>query len=448
MHINGKNFPFSYTAIRNDLVAHLYGFAHEIDMTVSAGGGARMLGMPDSCHLDWPPYEQFDLSPFLSESFLKSVHRFVQYGEQDHYTYSNDEEDEELGRLEGILRHGGAAKCTGYFEEVVDERKRPGLELGGLRELVDAVLARMKLDSDSESLDLDELAILANVDRRSVNNALYATGESRLNAIKTGHGSHHVEPAEARRWLRRRPGFRPTVMCLRRGPLAVPDAIDREALPGYLRKRLDEMHGRRVDPESVERGDPQKAVGSGTERAAKRAALEPARLDALIGGNTPFTSAEVIQVADMLALDAKWFAQQLGMAPIPFSPLDMDTMNTTTPILADSPLNETATVLETTLTAAGIRNGYIDFEVRFASRFFPADAFGTRVTDEKGQPVDFIFDGRQEATDIRLKSKVTASPRLRFNGWFKAQQAQAGDRVRFERTGERRYTLTFVPAGR
>lgn len=447
MHIDAKMFPFSYEAVRNDVVAHIYGFAHEINMTVCDGGGSRMLGLPDTYHGEWPAYDQFDLSPFVSDRFLRSLHRYVQYGEQDR-SYSADSEDEGVERLECILRLGRGSKFTGYFQEVTDERAHPGLELGGLDELVTAAQARLKLDGYTGNLDLDDIAVLASVDKRSVGNALYATGESRLDATKTGHGAYEVHPAEARRWLLRRPGFRSTVMRLRRGPLAVPDQIDRVALPGYLRARLDELYGSGVTPESLERGEPERVPGSGTVRAAKEARVEPSRLDALIAGTTSFSPDEVLPIAAMLSLPLDWLAQQLDLSISVLPNFAQDTMNTTPAHLADSPMNETATTLDATLTDAGIRNGYIDIEVRFASRFFPADAFGTRATDEKGQPVDFIVDGRQEATDIRLKSKVTASPRMRFSAWFKGQQAQPGDRVRFERVGERRYTLTFVPAGR
>ncbi len=318
-----SNFSWSFEAVRRDLVAHLYTLGHTIDSCLSDGAGSAMLGLPtDRC---WPPYDEFDLSPFCGEGLLRSLYRYVKHGEQDRH-YSDDEEERGPASLRVLLALVAQPHVAGYFDEVTDLHDLPGQERGGFAELLDLAETREFHDRAQAPLTLDQLALLAGIDRRTVNNAMYASGAARLTTLRKGHGEYLVEPAEARRWLMRRSNFVPTV--------------------------------------------------------------------------------------DLTAAAS----------------------------------DETCTVMEAVLSEAGIRNGYIDFDMNLASRFFPGDAFGSRASDERGITGDFMIEDRTVPTDIRIKSRSTASPRMRFSAWFRRLRAQPGDRVRLERLDERCYRLEFVTA--
>jgi hypothetical protein len=69
--------------------------------------------------------------------------------------------------------------------------------------------ARLNLDT-GESLNLSDLALLADMEERSVRNALTATGEGRLSIQASPSGHEWVDNDEARRWLALRRGFKPT----------------------------------------------------------------------------------------------------------------------------------------------------------------------------------------------------------------------------------------------
>ena len=71
-------------------------------------------------------------------------------------------------------------------------------------------LAEARLDLDrGEMLTVEGVALLANVDVKTVRNAQFAQGSSRLQIDKSSQ-PEWVENDEARRWLSLRPGFRPT----------------------------------------------------------------------------------------------------------------------------------------------------------------------------------------------------------------------------------------------
>lgn len=81
---------------------------------------------------------------------------------------------------------------------------------GGLRALVDMGYARASLDQGLP-LHAKQIAALAGIEERSVQNAFSATGNARLTAIKDKRlGASYVEAEEAVRWLSTKKGFIPT----------------------------------------------------------------------------------------------------------------------------------------------------------------------------------------------------------------------------------------------
>ncbi|MBU2965911.1 helix-turn-helix domain-containing protein [Amphritea sp. 2_MG-2023] len=59
-------------------------------------------------------------------------------------------------------------------------------------------------------LTLSEVALLANMNEKSVRNATHQTKDDRLETVKVG-GRTYVTPEDGFRWLRKRRGFTPTV---------------------------------------------------------------------------------------------------------------------------------------------------------------------------------------------------------------------------------------------
>ena len=77
-----------------------------------------------------------------------------------------------------------------------------------LPDLYEATWARLSLDM-GEGLSLKDLAILADMNERSVRNALSASGEAQLRTTGSSD-SEWVDNDEARRWLAMRRGFIPS----------------------------------------------------------------------------------------------------------------------------------------------------------------------------------------------------------------------------------------------
>ena len=101
--------------------------------------------------------------------------------------------------------------------------------------------------------------------------------------------------------------------------------------------------------------------------------------------------------------------------------------------------------IEAVLNEAAIRNGNLDF-VNPPAGFFPADSFGTRSAENKGQQIRLNANGAFVDTDIRQKTSATVSPRARFGALLQNTfHAKAGDRVRLIRLHEHEYELQHFP---
>ena len=107
--------------------------------------------------------------------------------------------------------HGNALLEVTYCTPEV----RAGIEYipGGLEKLVAMGYARLNLDGTHPcSIDLDakQIALLAGISERSVQNAFSLKGDARLNATRSSTGGYCVSAEEALRWLKDKKGFVPT----------------------------------------------------------------------------------------------------------------------------------------------------------------------------------------------------------------------------------------------
>ncbi len=447
----------TFEAVRRDLVARLYALAEAFNHCLEWGSGPVILGMGPDWNGETGPYDEFSLSQFNVERTLRDLYRYAIFGEQVQRFDPNkvEGEDEDLGQILAIYELTETRVVRGYLADVTRRHDRQDQPRGGLKLILDLAQARIRLD-EGDALGLEDLALLLGVDERSIRNAMYAQGEVRLTASKDLHGRYLVSNEEARRWLDRRSDFAQTTWVGKGSKSGVPAQLSAGEIVPFMVERLARYY-----PDEVDFSERVQLLASGREVAADQLKPTPGsgfvkasdsvgwpenRVAQIVaGGLDALNPEDCPTLARMMQVDGRWFTDQVMRAKFP------EAMQSLAPIPvpasvtpSESPLSEAGDTLDVVLTEAGINNGYIDIEMRYASRLFPSDSFGGRAADDRGQPVDLVFDGRTEASDIRIKSKAFASPRKRFNGWFRSQQAAPGDTVRFKRTAERRYELSFM----
>ena len=410
--------------IRRDLTAHLYGFAHIADRCVRPGSGSSILNLaPTGQDLDFPKYDEFDLSSFPLAEGLGSVYHYAAFGEARPYGHhlSLDPDEGALGRMQLLQTFVSNPAVSYCLDEVTQSFDEPNAPRGGFPEMVALACARATLD---EGLDLTpgQVALLANVSERTVANAMAMKGDSRLAAARDAEGRMVIAAAEADHWLGGRRAFLKSVSV--RGGEAMPDVLSGQELATFISNRIhEEVSDEGLDFGAMKSGEVRSITGQRLVKICRALGWSEQRAQAWLDGNVDALELDECEgIARILGVDPRWLTRQL--------------MNVRFP--------DVESALEATLTEAGIRSGYFDIEQRFARRFFPDDSFGGRGTDELGVPVLLHVDGRLHQTDIRLKSQALVSPRKRFTGYFKSRGAKPGDRVSITRIGEREFKLTFI----
>lgn len=419
----------SFETTRNSAIAALYCLAYTIDLQIREGAGASILNLqPDLPWYEWPRYEDIDCDSIDVLAGLEAIYRYAIHGETRGWI-SEDIEEGNLGRLEALVEmvsNNLVDRNWGDFEHVAGENDRGEL----LHQVVKLAKARHQLDSE-RYVELGNIALLAGMNERSVRNALHAKGDGHLIATRGAAGELVVEKLEALRWLRRGHGFIET----RRigSPMGeLPEKLERDEIMPYLRERL-----RLIFPNQDRM----------YEQAASNLGVTADHLRGLFCGDIEeFSPEHCPMIADILLVDTQWLTTQVMRARFPEAMKQIEPAHPATASLQFSPFNEEAGTLDVVLTDAGIRNGYLDIESRYADRFFPADSFGGRGGDEKAAEIVLHHDQKKSPymTDLRVKSKALVSPRKRFNGYFSAHAAKAGDVVRIKRLGERSYELIYI----
>jgi hypothetical protein len=125
--------------------------------------------------------------------------RLEHYGEKARYHYS----DAETPRDSRALRH--EIELASRFHDALPAHWLAASESGGkgrFGEILHAAQARYALDS-GKALRIEDIIVLSGLNRRSVQNALSATGESGLRTTDNGK----ISNGEARRWLKKRLNF-------------------------------------------------------------------------------------------------------------------------------------------------------------------------------------------------------------------------------------------------
>lgn len=431
--------------VRSDLASHLYCLAWSLDLQIRDGAGAAMLGLEANTpmHL-WPAVADYDLSKVDVAGGLETVYRYAFHGELKRLgSICDDIEDGNLGRIQALIKLIGESDVVSRnWDDVADAHDLA--QCRGLAEMVTLASARYHLDSEAR-ISLSDLALLAEMNERSVRNALHAEGESMLAAFRNEEGELVVEKAEALRWLRGRRNFKETV---RMGSLErTPEQLAADEIMPFLKDRLFKQYSSdhlrevlKLSDEQIE-NHPYGCAASGQglpEDEIRKLFNQP--IDTLSPDDCP-------TIAQILYLDTAWLTTQVMRARFPEAMKELQPEVQKRSTTTVSPFNEDEMTLDVVLTDAGIRNGYFDIERRYADRFFPADSFGSRGAEEKAKEIWLHHDckGSPYPSDLRVKSETLVSPRKRFSAYFTAHSAKAGDVIRIKQTDERAYELIYLP---
>lgn len=322
----------------------------------------------------------------------------------------------------------------------------PDDDTGYLDDMLGRLKARANLDN-GDSLALGEIAILADMNERSVRNALTSDGENRLTLNAKGTVDNDV----AQRWLKARRGFKATER--RNFPESLsecPDELDALEIPPFVANRIGKRFGKNMfDSVALSTASSPDVDGAYVEypeillRAAKIAWLPPEAIQGAMQQPLRIKPEECMGLAKAIAVDPVWFTMQVMRALYP-TQMDM-LLNPNHYSLANDDVVLEGKSVDVILTEAMIKHGYLDLPAH-AKPLFPKDCFGSRQEGDAGASVTLRYGNQEIQTDIRVKSEQTISPRKRFTAWFQKELSAApGDRIRFSQVTDRLFELTHLP---
>lgn len=427
-------------SLETELAVFFAGIGVMLNECFMPGAGARALGVSDEHWEGGRLVNQIDVRATHIGKMLPVFERYAYEGVVSAGYSLRDLDEADSGSALELLRDmlNLLGNDDPYFDLCLDaaEMTLPyRIQRGKLKDMSGRVYARNSLDTGS-SLKVSELALLANMNERSVRNAI-AAGE--LSVGEQGYVSHEV----AVRWLEGRRGFKATEFLAFPQDLGeLPDSLNAVEIPKFVKTRLKELW----TPKDGIRPDDGLAGMSGHPdwiAAASRAGgfsmdriMEMTRLPLSIKPK------ECEELAQLMSVDKVWLTYQLMAALFP-DQIDM-LMNPAAWSAKTPATSADATTLSIVLTDKMIAHGYLDLPMS-AKSFFPDDSFGDRPGNEVGSEVNFVYGNHRASSDIRIKSSKTISPRKRFTAWLNTElAAQPGDRIRFEKSGQRDYTLHHV----
>lgn len=322
----------------------------------------------------------------------------------------------------------------GYFQDCLDSANAEvPIEEAHLKDLVERVQARVELHR-GRSLNVRQLAVLANMNERSVKNAVTVDGAHKLTLNEKGE----VDAEQAAKWLQNRRGYVKLEDEKTRKTAELPESLTAYELPHFLGSRVSLL----LDAEA-----PRWQVD-----VAEEAGLLVDRLDEICRPPLSLKPSEIPGLARALALDEQWLTRQVMFALFPEQMAllmhDSSPCNSSEhPGLAAAGQPEHSSDHYTVvLDEAMLRHGYLDIPSK-EKGLFPAECISdSRASDDVAEQVEFAFGEATVLSDIRTKSSLTIAPRKRFGAWFnKVLKAKPGDHIRIERTAERSYALHFIP---
>lgn len=276
---------------QEELRRYLISFAVTLNDLYGAHAFRSVMGEPGSFASDEEIMESVDMSRF--ELYLRLP---------DAYDYAFK------GKL-GQLRPDSYFEVLADLLEVADHRKNASVEVvwqdyfrdfgkDCLRHLLEIGTARDALDFGAR-LSAKDIALLAGITERSVQNAFSLKGAGRLKATRYGQISF-VEVEDARQWLADKKGFIPTNKIQFADTDELPESLDSNAeLRAFLTSRILKLH--------------EEAPGQPQETDLGEILGIPATVaeDKLLYGTKPILLSDACQFASRLNLDKKWLAKQI-----------------------------------------------------------------------------------------------------------------------------------------
>lgn len=415
------------SSLELELGAQYAALAVVLDDCFKPGAGAAMLGATAEQVMDYYKLvgvRQTVLGAQLPAWFAYAYQGRVSLGLSVNALSMVDGPFERLKDFLGLLNVN-----NGYFQDCFETSGTyDAVEHGHLSDLVNRVEARMALDRH-ESLDLSQVALLANMSERSVRNAVTAEGTGKLDVDHTGR----VSPTEAARWLAGRRGFIPTT-AEQQSSAEQPETLSIYEIPHFLEAELYKKWR-----------DVPGASSTWLADAAKAAGLSPARLEEVCQLPTSVLPHEAAGLAKALGLDPVWLTKQVMWALYP-DQMDM-VMNPANWKEPEGGHGGEAHALSVSvvLTEAMLKNGYLAIPAS-AKSLFPEDCLSERPKNEDSATVELRFGNHIVESNIRWQSSKTLSPRTRFGSWFNTElRAKVGDTIKLDKVAERSFVLTHVP---
>ena len=298
---------------------------------------------------------------------------------------------------------------------------------GHLTRMLKLADARHRLDFEDE-VTIADVALLADMEERSVRNCLRTEGANHLES----HDGEHVVSAVALRWLlSRRTKFTETVEVKITGE-EIPASLSYAEIPGFITKRLATLFPSQED-DTDDCCRPE-------DKAAKLLGWSYARVLAASQDATTIRPQDCVALAKVLRVDPAWFTEQVMCA---LFPKEMALIAYRREI-EEPEADEIPSFIEVELSEKGIEHGYLDIPASL-SAFFPADSFGGRGEHDVGAKIELRYSDQTRMSDIRVKSSIRISPRARFTSYFNGVKARAGDVIRIAKVGERIYEMTHLP---
>ncbi len=409
--------------LREELACFYASFALMLEETYRPGAGSRALGLAETESIS---YSVVDVDKTVIGEHLPAWYKYAYEGiASPGFDYNlidqSDGPGERLSDLVEIYKERNA-----YIEWCWMGISFDGMpEHLHLADLVDRLKARRDLDQGN-TLSLDQLAVLAGMNERSVRNATNAKDGSYLELNSSGSVDNKV----ARDWLVNRRGFTPTTH--RELPEAgqeIGEHLDKHEIPIFINYQLLKRWRTKVDDTEL----------PWQIHAADVAGIKPDRIDEVRKMPMVVKPEECIGLAEAMGVDKTWFTFQVMSALFPeqvallLHPPSADDQEPMVQVDKNS--------VTITLSPAMIAHGYLDIPAS-ARSLFPEDSFGAREGGIHGQPIELIYGEKTEMTDIREKNRKWISPRKRFNNWLRI--AKPGDRVRLVREAERQYTMELI----
>lgn len=433
--------------IELELKATIGGLAVLLNECLFPNSGFKMLGIEGNTDFDDDLINHIDLQKFKIGRNIPVYYAYAYDGicipgYEREFSGVGDN-SEMLGDFFQIFKPDGS-----YFDNCIEaaawDANDKNLHFGVINDMLSRMIARSGFDQ-GYSLSISDIALLANMNERSVKNAINAD-KDKLEVNSQGN----VENSVAKAWLGGRRGFVPTKFKDYPNELNVyPDDLTAIEIPAFIADRLIKIYAKSkfdvlqinlsMSPDDFAYTD----EGIFTE-ASKAGGISIQELKSTLLQPLKLPPELIPKIAKCIHVDVVWFNLQVMRAIYP-SQVDM-LLNPIYFKQSEPTLGEMPKSIEVIVSESMIKHGYIDIP-SYLKEIFPESCFGTR-SDEGENQIKIIYGKSESLTDVRVKSEKTISFRKRFGSWFRDVQVNPGDRISITKVGDSNtnvYELVHIP---